>query len=125
MSEKRLTKVPEDKREFNSNTDLFDNPLARAAIDALSPEQKEHYRTIGEQMYGSINFEDSNMLANPDAVMTEARAHIEHQLLCGLHPSDLEDNEKALLQDAYGEKWYEKWGFVEGDLTEIVTVTKN
>jgi len=105
--------------------DLFDNAMTRAALAALSPEEKERYKDIGERMYGHMNFEDAGMLANPGAKMTEALACVEAQIRSGLHPSDLAANEKALLADAYGEKWYEKWGFVVDDLEEIVTVTKN
>lgn len=104
--------------------DLFDNPMVRAALAAMSPEEKERYRQIGEQMYGNMNFEDARYLINPETKMTEALACLESQLRSGLHPSDMEDNEKAVLIDAYGEKWYEKWGFVKEDLSEIVTVKK-
>lgn len=104
--------------------DLFDNPMVRAALAAMSPEEKAKYRQIGEQMYGNMNFEDARYLSNPEAKMTEARACLESQLRSGLHPSDMEDNEKAVLADAYGEKWYEKWGFVKKDLSEITTVKK-
>jgi hypothetical protein len=57
--------------------------------------------------------------------MTQAIMYIENQITSGLHPSMLESNEKELLKDAYGEKWYSKWGYVEGDLTDIVTLHPN
>jgi hypothetical protein len=107
------------KKNETSDYDLFDNPMVRSALAAMSDEDKEQYRLIGEQMYGSMNFEDARYLIDPNAQMTEALACLESQLRSGLHPSDLEDNEKAVLADAYGPKWYEKWGFVEQDLNQI------
>lgn len=107
-----------------SDYDLFNNPMVTAALEAMSPEEKENYRQIGEKMYGNLNFEDARYLINPDVQMTEALGCLESQIRSGLHPVDMEENEKALLKDAYGDKWYEKWGFVEEDLTKITTVTK-
>jgi hypothetical protein len=109
--------------KFGDN-DLFDNPMVRAAMAAMSPEEKEQYRVIGEKMYGNMNFEDARYLINPETKMTEALECLQSQLRSGLHPSDMEDNEKAVLTDAYGDKWYEKWGFVKKDLSEITTLIK-
>ena len=121
MSENYVKK--EDPHKPLDN-DLFDNPMVHAALAAMSPEEKENYQRIGEQMYGNMNFEDARFLINPDEKMNEALACLESQLRSGLHPSDLEDNEKAVLKDAYGDNWYEKWGFVNEDLVKIVTVKK-
>ena len=54
--------------------------------------------------------------------MTEAVAYIETSLRSGLHPSMLEDNEKALLKETYGNEWYHRWGYIEKDLDDIVTL---
>lgn len=107
-----------------SDMDLFDNPMVRAASAAMSDEDKAKYKQIGEEMYGNMDFENSQVLDNTPAPMMEAVAYVEEQLKSGLHPSMMEDNEKALLADIYGNKWYEKWGYVEGDLTDIVTIKK-
>ncbi len=117
-------KQPSKKSEI-SDYDLFNNPMVTAALAAMSPEDKEQYKKIGEQMYGNLNFEDARYLINPDAQITEALACLESQIRSGLHPSDMEDNEKAVLKDAYGDQWYEKWGFVKEDLTTITTIKKN
>jgi hypothetical protein len=113
---------PKSTQYISNGNDLFDNPMTRAAISALSEEQKEKYRRIGEAMYSGINFEDQQSLNNMPPPMSEAVAYLESQIQSGLHPSMLEANEKAILADAYGEKWYEKWGYVEQDLTDIFTV---
>jgi hypothetical protein len=105
--------------------DLFDNPMTRAAMSALSVEEKEKYARIGEHLYGRINFEDGQALNNMPPPMVEAVACIELQLESGLHPSMLEENEKNLLNDAYGEEWYLKWNYVKEDLDDIITLVRN
>lgn len=102
--------------------DLFDNPMTQAAMAALSNEDKERYRIIGEQLYGNIDYQEGKVLNNMPPNMAEAVAYVETQLRSGLHPSMLEDNEKAILADAYGDEWYTEWGYVKEDLDDIVTL---
>ncbi len=102
--------------------DLFDNPMSRAAMAALSEEDKAKYKTIGDHLYGRINFEDGQTLNNMAPPMAEAVAYLETQLQAGFHLSMMEDNEKALMADAYGDEWYERWGYVKEDLEDIVTL---
>jgi len=119
-----------DSQNLNSNNylnkqndnDVFDNPMTRAALAALSEEDKARYKEIGEHMYGRINYEDGKSLNNMDSPMAEAVAYIETQLRSGLHPSMMEDKEKVLIADVYGENWYLKWGYVAEDLNSIFTV---
>lgn len=51
-------------------------------------------------------------------------AYIKRQLSDGLHPSFLEKEEKDFLSDKLGEEWYKEWGYVKGDLDDIVTLKK-
>lgn len=102
--------------------DLFEGVLAKAAMAALSDEDKEKYRVIGEHLYGRLNFEDGS-LNNLSPEMNEAVAYLESQLNSGLHPSMLQENEKELLKEAYGEDWYTRWNYVNEDLEDIVTLT--
>lgn len=102
--------------------DLFNNPMTQAAMAALSNEDKERYRVIGEQLYGNIDYQEGKVLNNMQPDMMEAIAYIETQLQSGMHPSVLEDNEKAILADAYGDEWYIDWGYVKEDLNDIVTL---
>lgn len=104
-----------------SQDDLFDNPMVRAAMAAMSDEDKEKYRILGEHMYKDVDFEKNTVNTIPEP-MAEAVAYVEMQLKSGIHPSFLEDNEKYLLEDVYGKEWYTKWGYIEADLLEIVTV---
>lgn len=106
-----------------SSFDLFDNPMVTAAKKSMSPRSLERYKKLGESMYGGINFTESKVDNRPEP-MVEALAYIEESLKSGLHPSMLDDNEKAILLDAYGKEWYKKWRYIEEDLNSIVTVKK-
>ena len=52
----------------------------------------------------------------------ETLGYITQQLKAGLHPSFMTKEEHAFLAQWLGDTWYEKWGYVEEDLTKIVTV---
>lgn len=114
-------KTNSDKYIHQGPNDLFEGALAKAALASLSPEDREKYRIIGEQLYGNINFEEGKVNNTP-AIMTEAADCIETQLRSGLHPSMLEENEKALMEEVYGKEWYKRWNYTEEDLMDIVTL---
>ena len=113
-----------DSKHVNKNgdNDLFEGALAKAALAALSDEDKERYKKIGQELYGNIDFVSEDPKTSMNNEMIESLACIEVQINSGLHPSMLEENEKELLKDAYGEDWYKKWNYTEKDLTEIFTV---
>ena len=106
-----------------SDQDLFNNPMTKAAAEAMTDEDKERYKKIGEEMYGSLNFEgnDKGSIMTNDDCMKDAVRYIEEQLKSGLHISDLNSNECAVMKDAYGEEWYAKWNYTKEDLESIVT----
>lgn len=110
-----------EEYKSTGDNDLFDNPMVRAASSALSDEDKERYKRLGEALYADVDFETCKSLNNIPAPFVEAVQYLELQLNSGLHPSMLEDNDKILLKDAYGAEWYKKWGYIEADLTDIVT----
>jgi len=37
----------------------------------------------------------------------------------------MENDEKRLMEELFGKEWYKEWGYVEGDLTDIVTLVHN
>ena len=113
------------QRSKLSDHDLFNNPMIEAAKRSMSKDELKHFETLGRELYGDVDFETSQNLRNMPPPMVEALAYIESCLNAGFHPSYLEDNEKMLLKDAYGEKWYERFQYVEEDLNEIVTLTRN
>lgn len=98
--------------------DLFNNPMVNEALKKMSKEDIQKYKTIGEQMYGHINFEDSKIIGSLPPPVSEAIAYIEEGIKSGLLPQDLEENEVICLHDAYGEKWYEKYGWTRNQVPE-------
>lgn len=100
--------------------DLFDNPMVTAAKEAMSPEDLERYKKIGEEMYKNVDFEQSKILNNMEPPFAEATAYLSEQLKSGLHPSVLADNEKQILENTLGKEWYKKWGYNVEDLSEIL-----
>ena len=110
--------------EEKTESTLWNNPMVRSAMNAMTEEQKEEYRVIGEKMYGDMNFKNSTNLMDPDSQMKEAKLYLSELLKSGLHPSDLNENEQAVMAAEFGEEWYKKWGYVKEDLKEIVTIKK-
>lgn len=107
-----------------SNTnDLFTGEHVLSAMKSMSVDDLAKYKEIGQHMYGSVNFTDSEIIKTLPAPMYEAVAFIEDQIRSGMHISMLEDNEKAVMQDAYSSNWYERYGYVEDDLNDIITLT--
>jgi hypothetical protein len=53
---------------------LFNSEFAKSAVASLSDEDKRKYKKIGEELYGNINFEDSEVLNNIPPPMEEALA---------------------------------------------------
>jgi len=111
----------------NEKHTLWNNPMMEAARKSLTDEQKLQYRQIGEELYGTIDFETGGYFDDIAPPLTEAAAYIKESVKSGLHPSLLKENEKMILKDICGEKWYEEFGYCKEDLTDIVTldVTEN
>ena len=97
---------------------LFSNPMVDNALKALSPEQLAGYKKIGEQLYGSIDFEDSKIINNMPPPMAESVAYVEEGIKSGLLPADLDENEVILLTNAFGEEWYLRYGFSKEEVPE-------
>lgn len=95
---------------------LFDNDMVKSAMKSMSSEQRENYKKIGKELYGTLDFDDSKILNNMPAPMSEAVTYVSIALDSGLHPSDLDDNEKNLMVNTYGDNWYEKWNYTKKDL---------
>lgn len=104
---------------------LWNNDMVRSAINSLSDEDKERYKKIGESMFKDIDFDSSQVIDsnnNNPPFLSDATAYILESIKSGLHPSMLAENEKIILNEVLGKDWYKKYGYVEEDLTEIVTL---
>ena len=105
-------------------SDLFTNPMVQQAKQAMTQEQLDEYKRIGEEMYNSISFEDINSQGkfateNAEAIELENVAQTKLMLQSGILPSYLSTQENDMMKNAGGEKWYEQYGFLETDLNRI------
>ena len=98
--------------------DLFSNPLVNNALKNMSKEDLENYKKIGEHMYNNINFEDNKVIINLPPPIEEAVAYIETAIKSGLLPNDLDEDEIFCLENAFGTKWYERYGWSREDVAE-------
>jgi hypothetical protein len=111
-----------------SDTGIWNNNMVKNAINALSQEDKERYKKIGEYLYKDVNFNTSELNdsnKNTPPYLSDATAYILESIKSGLHPSMLNENEKMILNEVLGNHWYTKYGYVEADLNNIVTLTFN
>ena len=103
---------------INEN-DIFNNEFAIAALKSMNPDDVIRYKELGKSLFNSIDFENSKLLNNP---AYESVLCLLDNIRDGLHPSDLDKDEKNVLADTLGDKWYEMFGYVEGDLDSIITL---
>ena len=104
---------------YNGDYDLFNNPMINQAKKALSAADKEKYEEWGHAVFDDIDYESTAQTKYPPP-MLNALVYIEDSIKSGQHPSTLTEDEKNVMKEIRGEKWYEKWGYCEGDLTEII-----
>jgi len=113
---------PHKKRPLKKSTtgDLFTNPMVELAKKNMTPEQIEEYKKIGEYMYNNIDVSSaSHHTNNLPTEMIDALDYVVHSIQNGQHISTLEENEKMILKEAFGEAWFERFGYSVDDLTEI------
>lgn len=104
---------------------LWDNHMTRSAIKAMTPEQLQEYQRIGEEMYGTIDFEDNKYLKSLPPPLAESAAYISEGLKSGLHPMDLKEKEVLVLEEVYGkDNWYKQFGYTKEDIPEFKTSVK-
>ena len=115
----------EKKLEKIINADpLFGDRRLKEISESLSEEDKKRYAKIGEEMYNSIDFNKINEQGNEaqnnaDAIELENISQIKLMLSSGLHPSFLNSQEKDMMKNNFGQKWYENFGYLETDLNRI------
>lgn len=83
------------------------DPLVEAAKRALTPEQIEEYKKIGEYMYNNIDYKNAT-INNPikNAQHEDLVVYATEALKSGGDPFDLTKDELQAMEKHYGEKWY-------------------
>lgn len=97
-----------DKKE--EVLDPYNNPMIESAKNALTPEQREEYKRIGEYMYNNdiYNISETRMTSK-NASDQDLCLYASEFLKAGGDPKDLSDNELRALEKFYGGKWYERF----------------
>lgn len=90
------------------NQDLYD-----AVKGNFTQEQLDTYQEMGRTFYEPSNFE-----TEMPSDRTVAVAYTTEMIKSGMHPSFLQEEEKQLMEWAYGKNWYTRYGYTEQDLTQ-------
>jgi hypothetical protein len=109
-----MTDHPDKRKECLHNFNQYMQSM-------LPDEQREKFQKIGEKLYSSFDLQKGQVLPGNDVEsirLEEALAYVVESLKSGLHPKYLEYDEIHLLRSAYGERWFEKWGYSEKDIPE-------
>lgn len=115
-------------REETKKIDLFNNPMVDMARKAMTPEQIEEYKRIGEYMYNDKAFElFTNGSKIKKSTNTDYLKYAEISLKSGLDPFELSPPEIESLEEAYGSEWFKKFGYNENEVPKsfINIVNKN
>jgi len=125
MNKEQLSKELTERSKEKTNS-LWNNSMITSALNSMSHDELEHYKKIGESMFNEIDFETASVTDknNVPLFLTDAAAYISETVKSGLHPSMLTENDKCIMENVLGKEWYKKYGYVEGDLAEIVTLKK-
>jgi hypothetical protein len=121
---KEMDKDQQSIQKIKNADPLFGEKRLQEIAASLSEEDKKRYAKIGEEMYNSINFEDINSQGNlasqnADEVEMENAAEIKIMLRSGMHISYLTRQEKDIMKNVFGNKWYEEFGFLETDENRV------
>ena len=105
-----------------NNNDLYDNPMVQAAKKALTPEQIEEYKRIGEYMYNKTDYHLTEVKSSQikKANPTDLLNYAVQMIKSGGDPKDLTPEEVNMLVGVYGEKWYEQFDLEENDVPKPV-----
>lgn len=96
-----------------------------SAIAAMNHDERIEFKKLGLEMFGHNKFKGMSLLENSEPSAEEVTAFVTRQLDDGIHPSFLEEGEVKVLETNFGPEWYIKWGYVNGDLTEIITTNRS
>ena len=110
-----------------SSTSLWDNDMVKNATKSMSKKDLDKFAKLGESFYKDVDYETSTIIDKNNIIppfMKNAVKYVEESLKSGLHPSMMTKEEVELMKEIYGVKWYEVYGYVEGDLSDFVTLKK-
>lgn len=106
--------------------DLYDNPFVNSAKKAMTQEQIEEYKKVGEYMYNSIDYKEISLgskvqVAGDDDLLFYATEAIKS----GMDPKDLSHQELQLLLNSYGIEWFRQFGFEDNEINTLIMTPEN
>jgi hypothetical protein len=111
MKHPLVGKQDNDKRA----KDLFAS--IREKIEKGMPEEQiDNLKILGEKFHESFDVTRGTTRDFNEIQMEEALAYVVESLKSGIHPSYLDENERAIMVAGFGEEWYTKWGYSKKDL---------
>ena len=90
--------------------EIFQN-MKNKFLESIPESEREVYEKFGEKFHKSFDVNTGEPVDLSKISMEEALSYVVQGLNAGLHPKFITDDEDALLQAAYGEEWYKKWGY--------------
>ena len=117
LSISKTKQSAKDKKSEKKKTydPLFDNPAVKQFRDSLSPEERQKYDKIGQELYNTINFETGET----EETLSDVYEQLKAMLNSGLHPSYLTYEERSFLESYKGKNWFKDFGYLENDLNRV------
>lgn len=120
-----MESIKTKSQQKETTNPMYNNPSVQQFRDSLPPEDIVKYKQMGEAIYNTLDYVQSKVLNNPiPGFLIEPLKDIKASLKSGLHPSELNSDEKRVLVECLGDDWYLQFGYVKEDLTEFVTYVR-
>lgn len=110
ITEKDRYPLKDNRSEEERQKQLFDS-IRKNVEKGMTKEQIDNMKVLGEKFHESFDVSKGGVNDIHEIHMEEALAYVVESLKSGIHPSYLNEDEKAILMAGYGEKWYENWGY--------------
>jgi hypothetical protein len=105
-----------DKRSDEERQKQLFESIRKNVEKGMTEEQISNLKVLGEKFHESFDVTRGTTHDMNEICMEEALAYVVESLKSGIHPAFLNEDEKAILQAGYGEKWYEQWGYTSDKL---------
>ena len=106
-----------DKRSDEERQKQLFESIRKNVEKGMTAGQIENMKVLGEKFHESFDVAKGT-IHNNDINMEEALAYVVESLKSGIHPSYLDEDEKAIMMAGYGEEWYKNWGYASDKLEE-------
>lgn len=105
-----------DERDESTRQRELLEAVKKNVEKGLTEEQRRDLKTLGEKFHESFDVARGTVNDLSSISMEESLAYTVEALKSGIHPSYLNEDERAILMAGYGEEWYTKWGYTKEDL---------